>query len=250
LQADALETLVQVFTSQKKFLRMHLFEKENPEVKLLKRHYNILKVLLLLRGSDSSIEYCYRPNQFTQRLLKKLKLISEAQVKATSNQEQLLAKKFNIEQEPLLVVPQFIPHNFEQTMKVNNSLFKAEFKLLKDTKAQRASTPYTLPGPKMFTKEDNELHLFPMAKKEQIQDNKQSTDKPIVWNLINEKMELEFQLQKNITKELFNLHLWDDVNSSIESPHLLITSSTVANWKQEYIKNIRTVLYGKLLVLL
>lgn len=244
MQADALETLVQVFFSQKKFLRMHSFEKESLEVKPLRRHYNILKTLLLLKGSENHLEYCYRPSQFTQRLLKKLKLISACQVKATSSEEQKLARKFKVERE-VFQAPKFIPHNFARTVSVSNNPFAASFKLLKDAKSSTNS--FMLPGTETSQKKSYEVGLFPIARKESVESLKEGVEKPMVWNLMNEKMQLESQLEKTITKELFNLRLWDEAKSGpIESPHLLITPNTVASWQQEHIQSMRTVLYGSL----
>jgi len=264
LQADALEALLQVFLTQKKFLRLHKFD-DKFDIISLRKHQEILKLLLLLKDTESptSLNFCYRPSIYTERLLKKLSWIHNKQItNGCSQNESNLARELHAGEKIIdLDANRFhlIPHNIEinKISLPENNPFANTFKLLNGLKQSEnlyKAEPYILPLPERYNEKINNK-IFP----ENLQQNPQEYDLNIspstktekIWELLNEKMQLETKLCKTPIKELQNIKLWDEnicessiKSSEIESPHLLLLPSITEAWKKEYMQKMHSVLYS------
>lgn len=205
-------------------------------------------------GSSASLNYCYRPSQFTARLLKKLELIHRGEITRGSELETRVARELHAGNPVLAQTqPDLLSHNLDLTTGLRNPLTET-FNLLSGllTPRPHAPAPFGLPFTSSCFRptEGLQLAIFPIPtsadanKLERVAQPK-TTPRANIWELFNEKMSLEGELSKESAKELTKLRLWEDSESlAVESPHLLLLPSVTSAWQREYQEQNRSLLYS------
>lgn len=139
-----------------------------------------------------------------------------------------------------------VPHNMEDES-IPNPLTNA-FRWFSDIKTKENQTGYSYSLPDSFSSIPKQGHsifsnIFPAPKDKPEQALLVKTpekNKDNVWQLLNEKMELENILRKTDPKELYHPKLWESDTTSVdkkialESPHLLISKCMTTVWQNEY----------------